>query len=87
MQDKIEFVKTTMKDNIQQLLINQESLDRIESATLHLNEQSVAFRSGTKQLANKMFWKVLKMRLLIAFIVIAILVIIIVPIVLMNQKK
>lgn len=33
-----------MKENIQQLLINQEGLEKIESATLHLNEQSIAFR-------------------------------------------
>ena len=43
-QDKIEIVKTTMKENIQQLLINQEGLEKIENATLHLNEQSIAFR-------------------------------------------
>ena len=43
-QDKIEIVKTTMKENIQQLLINQEELEKIENATLHLSEQSIAFR-------------------------------------------
>ena len=75
-----------MKENIQQLLINQENLEKIESAAIHLNEQSVAFHSGSKQLANKMFWKMWKMRILIGFLVTAVLIIIIVPFAVMQKK-
>ena len=49
-QEKIDVVKTTMKDNIQQLLENSEKLEQIETATVHLNEQSKAFQSNSKEL-------------------------------------
>lgn len=78
-QEKIDVVKTTMKDNIQQLLLNEEKLERIEAASIHLNEKSQEFRSGSKALNDKMWWKMWKMRLLIGGLIIAVLLIIIVP--------
>jgi hypothetical protein len=86
-QDKIEVVKTTMKENIQQLLINEEKMQRIETATEHLNEQSSAFKSGAKDLAAKMWWKKLKMRLLIGGLILTVLTIIIVPFAVSSSSK
>lgn len=87
MQEKIDVVKTTMKENIQQLLVNTEKLEQIENAALHLNNQSEDFKRGTKELSNKMFWKKWKMRLLIGGLVIAVLIIIIVPIAVSSNSK
>lgn len=64
---KLDVVRTTMQENIQQILLNQESVDRINSSAEHLTEQSIAFKSSTKELRNRMFWKMVKMRLLICF--------------------
>jgi len=86
-QEKIDVVRTVMQENIQQILINQEQVDRINSSAEHLAEQSLAFKSTTKELRNKMFWKMVKMRLLIGGIIICILVVIIVPIVIMVKQK
>jgi len=86
-QEKIDVVKTTMKENIQQLLVNTEKLEQIENAALHLNNQSEDFKRGTKELSNKMFWKKWKMRLLIGGLVIAVLIIIIVPIAVSSNSK
>lgn len=86
-QDKIDVVKTTMKENIQQLLINEEKLERIETAAVHLNEQSVNFQRGAKDLSNKMWWKMWKMRLLIGGLIIAVLLIIIVPVAVSNSSS
>ena len=86
-QDKIDVVKSTMKDSIEQLLINSEQLEKIEHSTIHLNEQSIAFRTSTKALANKMFWQKWKMRLAICGIVMLIIGVIIIPIVATLPSK
>lgn len=39
MQDKVDVVKTTMQDNIQQMLSNEERLDQISQNAEGLNEQ------------------------------------------------
>lgn len=38
-QDKVDVVKMTMQDNIQQMLLNEERLDRISENAENLNEQ------------------------------------------------
>jgi hypothetical protein len=86
-QEKVDIVKTTMKENIQQLLQNEEKLERIESAAAHLNEQSIAFKQNAKELSNKMWWKMWKMRIAIGFLIIAVLLIIIVPTAVTASKK
>lgn len=75
-----------MKDNIEQLLLNNEKLEHIEAAALHLNNQSEGFREGAKELSNKMWWKMVKMRLLIGGLIVAVLIIIIVPLAVSNSK-
>ena len=53
-QDKLDVVKTVMKDNIQQILINVENLEKIEASAIQLNQQSDDFKKNTKALTNKM---------------------------------
>jgi len=86
-QEKIDVVKTTMKENIQQLLVNNEKLEQIEMAAEHLNNQSVDFKRGAKELSNKMWWKMWKMRLLIGGLITAVLIIIIVPIAVSSSNS
>jgi len=76
-----------MQDNIQQLLVNNDQLDRIATSAESLNEQSLAFKSSTKELRAKMYWKMWKMRLLIIGLVIVVLIVIIVPIVIMTKRS
>lgn len=83
---KLDIVKTSMKENIQQLLVNEEKMQHIENATVQLGEQSLAFRNSSKSLANKMWWQMWKTRLVIIGIVVCVLVVIIVPIVLTSKK-
>lgn len=75
-----------MKENIQQILINEEKIKDIEVASHHLNEQAVAFKQSSKSLSDKMFWKKWKMRLLIGGLVVALLIIIIVPLAVTSKK-
>jgi len=77
---KVDVVKTVMQENIAKILENTTHLEKIDEKALQLNEQARGFRDGTKELKNKMWWKMWKMRLLIGGLVIAVLIIIIVPI-------
>lgn len=86
-QDKIEVVKTTMKENIQQLLINEEKLERIDNLTQSLNEQAHSFQRGARDVNNQMWWRMWKMRLLLFFLITSVLVIIIVPVAVNAGKK
>lgn len=81
MKSKIDVVKTTMQENIQQLLVNDEKLARIEGATLQLGEQSLAFRNSSKAVADRMWWQMWKTRMAIVAVVACVLLVIIVPIV------
>ena len=54
-QDKLDIVKTVMKDNIQQILLNDEKIERIDLAADQLKHQSEAFQANSKQLTNKMY--------------------------------
>jgi hypothetical protein len=74
-----------MQENIQQLLVNNEQVERIAASSETLNEQSLAFKSSTKELRNKMYWKMWKMRLLIGGLIVVVLIVIIVPVVLTAQ--
>lgn len=84
--EKLDVVRTTMQENIQQILLNQESVDKINSSAEHLTEQSIAFKSSTKELRNRMFWKMIKMRLLIFSVICALTAIIVVPIYFYSKK-
>lgn len=54
-QDKLDIVKTVMKDNIQQILLNDEKIERIDLAADQLKQQSETFKTNSKQLTNKMY--------------------------------
>ena len=82
---KLDVVKSAMKDNIQQLLVNEEKLGNIETASGQLSEQSKAFRNSSKTLAEKKWWQMCKTRLLIVAVVIGVLLVIILPIVLTSK--
>jgi vesicle-associated membrane protein 72 len=76
---KVEVVKSVMKDNISKILENEAKLENIEAASAALNEKAIQFKAGSKQLTDKMWWKMWKMRILIGGLIIAVLLIIIVP--------
>lgn len=79
-QDKVDVVKTTMQDNIQQMLSNEERLDQISQNAEGLNEQAKVFQNRSSALRRQMRCKAIKMWLLLAFVVIVLLIIIIVPV-------
>jgi Synaptobrevin/Regulated-SNARE-like domain len=53
-QGKIDVATSVMKENIQQILLNEEKIERIEAASEQLNEKAIQFQSQSKQLTDKM---------------------------------
>eukprot|EP01084_Bolivina_argentea_P319000 553319_1 len=68
-QAKVDVVKSTMEQNIQQMLANEEKLDNISENAENLNEQARVFQNRSTALRRQMKWKALKMWLLIALLV------------------
>lgn len=85
--EKIDVVKSVMKDNINDLLQNTEKLEEIEKKSEMLNTQAAEFSKGSKELTTKMWWKKWKMRLLIGGLIISVLILIIVPTAVANSSS
>lgn len=80
-QGKVDVVKMTMQDNIQQMLANEERLDQISQNAETLNEQAKVFQNRSSALRRQMRCKAVKMWLLLALVVAILLIVIIVPLV------
>ena len=78
---KIDGVKNTMSQNIDNSLKNIVKLDVLEQQSEDLSQQAAGFRDKSKQLKNKMWWKNMKMKIIVGSFVIVILLIIILVIV------
>ena len=69
---KVESVKLVMQENVSMALRNVVKLESIQQAAEELQQQAGIFQKQSKDLKNKMWWKNMKMKLIIAFIVLAI---------------
>ena len=67
----------TMQENVSMALSNCVKLETIEEQTNELQQQAGVFKKNANELKNKMWWKNMKMWLIIIFIVCIILAIII----------
>jgi len=79
-QKKLDVATETMQDNIQLALKNTQKLEDIEEQSEALKEKSDQFRKNARALKDKYWWKNLKTKLIIGFIIVVLLIIIIVPI-------
>mmetsp|Transcript_23136 Transcript_23136/g.43483 ORF Transcript_23136/g.43483 Transcript_23136/m.43483 type:complete len:85 (-) Transcript_23136:83-337(-) len=62
-----------MQENVELALQNCVTLESIEEKAEQLQQQAGVFKKTAKDIRNKMWWKNLKMKLAIAFIILAIL--------------
>jgi hypothetical protein len=86
-QKKVESVKIVMQENVDIALQNCVKLETIEKAAEELQQQAGVFKRNANELKKKMWWKNIKMKLIIAFIILAILGIIIGVAVAMSKQK
>lgn len=82
---KVDTVKLVMQENVDMALQNCVKLESIEKAAEDLQQQAGVFKRNANELKNKMWWKNMKMRLIIAAVVLVILGIIIAIAVVMSK--
>ncbi|KAH9444374.1 hypothetical protein Pst134EA_024279 [Puccinia striiformis f. sp. tritici] len=80
-QAQIDDTVGIMRDNITKVAERGERLDTLQDKTDNLAVSAQGFRRGANRVRKQMWWKDMKMRLLIALGVIVLLLIIIIPIV------
>ena len=84
---KVESVKLVMQENVDLALQNCVKLESIEKAAEELQQQAGVFKRNANELKKKMWWKNIKMKLIIAAIIIIILGIIVAIAVTMSKSK
>ncbi|KAG8900564.1 SNAP receptor, synaptobrevin [Tulasnella sp. 403] len=86
LQADIDHTVNIMRDNITKVAERGERLDSLQDKTDNLAVSAQGFRRGANRVRKNMWWKDMKMRIIIAIGVAILLVIIIVPIVKAAQK-
>jgi flagellar biosynthesis/type III secretory pathway M-ring protein FliF/YscJ len=84
-QQKVIILKEQMHKNIDLALKRGNDLDDLVQRSDELNQGAIMFDRDTRQLKNKMWWKNIKMYLMIGGIIVVILIIIISIAVIMSQ--
>lgn len=83
---KVDSVKLVMQENVDLALQNCVKLENIEKAAEELQQQAGVFKRNANELKKKMWWKNMKMKLIIAAIILVILGIIIAVAVTMSKS-
>jgi len=74
---QVEEVKDIMHNNIDKMVKNIDNLEVLHDKTDEMRQSSLNFKKGATTLKRNMWWKDLKLKLLIAFIILVILAIIV----------
>ncbi|GAA6030965.1 hypothetical protein JCM8097_008959 [Rhodosporidiobolus ruineniae] len=80
-QQQIDDTVGIMRENITKVAERGERLDALQDKTDNLAQSAQGFRRGANRVRKKMWWKDMKMRLLIAVGIAVLVIIIVVPIV------
>ncbi|KAG9324763.1 hypothetical protein KVV02_005354 [Mortierella alpina] len=79
LQQQVNDVVGIMQQNIDSVRDRGENIDVLHHKTTDLEQGAVQFRNGASGIRRQMYWKNMKMRLLIGLGVVILLIIIIVP--------
>ncbi|KAI8916444.1 synaptobrevin [Entophlyctis helioformis] len=80
-QQQVDEVVGIMQDNIHKVMQRGEQLETLQNKTEDLQNSSLQFKRGANKVRREMWWKDLKMKLIIGGVVGIILIIIIVAVV------
>jgi len=80
--EQVDKVKAQMQDNIAGMMKNQESAESLNEKSAQLSEQANVFKKNSKQLKNTMWWKNMKMTLMLGCVVVIVIIALVVPLVL-----
>ena len=76
-QGQVDEVVHIMNDNIQKVMQRGEHLDTLQDRTDNLQQSSMQFRRGANRVRKQMWWKNMKMNLIIGGVVLLIILIIV----------
>ncbi|KAH9822507.1 synaptobrevin [Melampsora americana] len=68
-QDEIDDTVGIMRENITQVAERGERLDALHDKTEHLSLTSQGFRSGAHRVRKQMWWKDMKIKIMIGFVI------------------
>ncbi|TPX72712.1 hypothetical protein SpCBS45565_g00241 [Spizellomyces sp. 'palustris'] len=85
-QNQVNEVVGIMQDNIDKVMQRGEQLDTLQNKTDDLQNSSLQFKRGANRVRKQMWWKDMKMKLILGGVIAAILIIIIVSIVASKKK-
>ncbi|EGF80467.1 hypothetical protein BATDEDRAFT_88630 [Batrachochytrium dendrobatidis JAM81] len=77
-QQQVDEVVGIMQDNIHKVMQRGEQLDTLQNKTEDLQNSSLQFKRGANRVRKEMWWKDMKLKLIIGGVVAIVLVIIIV---------
>ncbi|RSH89591.1 SNAP receptor, synaptobrevin [Saitozyma podzolica] len=86
-QQQIDSTIETMHDNITKVAERGERLDALQDKTDTLAVSAQGFRRGANRVRKQMWWKDMKMRVIIGIGIVVLIIIIVVPIVKAVQNK
>eukprot|EP01086_Lenisia_limosa_P004368 TRINITY_DN195_c1_g1_i1.p1 TRINITY_DN195_c1_g1~~TRINITY_DN195_c1_g1_i1.p1 ORF type:complete len:101 (-),score=36.18 TRINITY_DN195_c1_g1_i1:82-384(-) len=69
LQNDVDDVKVIMQDNIDKVIDRGEKLDTMQNKADNLNNQAGAFQKRSTQLKREMWWKNMKLNLIIGGII------------------
>ncbi|CAD8082803.1 unnamed protein product [Paramecium sonneborni] len=78
-QQNVEQVQIVMEENIHKMINNGQQLDNLDEKAEQMRVQSKQFHQQSHELAKIMYWRNMKLKILIGLIVLAVLLYIIVP--------
>nr|XP_057929099.1 vesicle-associated membrane protein 4 isoform X2 [Doryrhamphus excisus]XP_057929100.1 vesicle-associated membrane protein 4 isoform X2 [Doryrhamphus excisus]XP_057929101.1 vesicle-associated membrane protein 4 isoform X2 [Doryrhamphus excisus]XP_057929102.1 vesicle-associated membrane protein 4 isoform X2 [Doryrhamphus excisus]XP_057929103.1 vesicle-associated membrane protein 4 isoform X2 [Doryrhamphus excisus] len=81
-QSQVDEVIDVMQENISKVIERGERLDDLQDKSESLSDNASAFSSRAKQLHRRMWWRDMKMKMIIALVVLGLLLIIIIPVIL-----
>jgi DNA repair ATPase RecN len=76
LQGQVNDVMNVMKENVNKIIDRGENLDRVEERALNLENSANHFRSSSKQVYKKYWWKNAKCNMIIGAVVLTVVVIV-----------
>ncbi|KAJ3052631.1 hypothetical protein HK097_005942 [Rhizophlyctis rosea] len=84
-QQQVDEVVGIMQDNINKVMQRGEQLNSLQNKTEDLQNSSMQFRKGASKVRRQMWWKDVKMKLILAAVIGAIIIVIVVTV--LQTKK
>ncbi|KAG9295999.1 hypothetical protein G9A89_011851 [Geosiphon pyriformis] len=85
-QQKIDETVGIMRDNINRVAERGERLDVLQDKTENLHQSAQGFRRGANRVRKQMWWKDMKMKIILTIVILILATVIIVPIVVKSKK-